>query len=111
MEERSSNIRAYLLRCGIRPHLRGFRALEAAIALALDDVEYLDGVTKRLYPDVALCVNSTASAVERNIRVAILRAADCGADMPTVLGFPPSIRTGCYTPSEFISAAVMHLGG
>ena len=98
MEERTANIRAYLLRCGIRPHLRGFRALEAAIALALDDVEYLDGVTKRLYPDVALCVNSTASAVERNIRVAILRAADCGAEMPRVFGRAATRRPSSSVP-------------
>lgn len=109
--ERKLKIREYLYRCGVRPHLRGFKALEVAIGLCLDDSGYLVAICKRLYPAVAATVGITAVAVERDIRHAISRASDCCCNLSQVVGFPWDFNRETYTNAQFISGAVVNLGG
>ena len=109
--ERKLKIREYLYRCGVRPHLRGFKALEVAIGLCLDDSGYLDAICKRLYPAVAAQLGTTATAAERAIRFAIERASDCCPDIAQVVGFAWDCQRATYTNAQFIFGAVVNLGG
>ena len=108
MNESELLVRAFLRRCGIRPHLKGYRALSYALELALDDRTYLDGITKRLYPDVALCLQISPQTVERLMRYAIEQALDVNGteDMQRALGYAPSWRSGKYSNREFLTEAL-----
>lgn len=109
--ERKLKIREYLYRCGVRPHLRGFKALEIAIGLCLDDTGYLGAICKRLYPDVAAQLGATSGSVDRAIRVAIARASDCCPDIARVVGFAWDCQRATYTNAQFLAGAVVNLGG
>ena len=67
-------IEKYLLDKGIKPNHKGFKQLTYAIELCQKDETYLDGFTKRLYPDIARDFNITHSNVERDLRFAIRSA-------------------------------------
>ncbi len=59
------------LELGIPAHIKGFHFLRAAVQLVIKDTEYINGITKILYPKVAKDFETTASKVERAIRHAI----------------------------------------
>lgn len=61
---------------GVPHHVKGFRYLEMAILLCIQDMDYLNGITKTLYPSIAKKYNTTTSRVERGIRHAIEIACD-----------------------------------
>lgn len=63
---------------GIPTHILGYNYLGIAIKLVLEDKEYADRITKKLYPEIAKMVGSTTSRVERAIRHAITIAFDVG---------------------------------
>lgn len=65
------NIEKYLIRVGIKPHLKGFYFLSDAIDLVMKDVKYLQKMTTRLYPFIAEKHDETPSKVERAMRHAI----------------------------------------
>ena len=56
---------------GLPLHYRGYQFFRDALVLALEDEEYLFGVTKNLYPTIAKMHRSTAARVERSMRHAI----------------------------------------
>lgn len=56
---------------GIPHHIKGYRYLNTAIHLCIEDMDKLNGVTKDLYPSIARAHNTTSSRVERAIRHAI----------------------------------------
>lgn len=56
---------------GITANYTGFCYVSLAVELAMEDMERLSLVTKRLYPAVARYYNTTASCVERNIRTVV----------------------------------------
>lgn len=56
---------------GITANYTGFCYVTLAVDLAMEDMERLSLVTKRLYPAVARHYNTTASCVERNIRTVV----------------------------------------
>ena len=60
-----------LSKIGIRPNLRGWQYLRTAVEMCMEDREELDGITKRLYPDVARKHKTSADIVEQAIRHAI----------------------------------------
>lgn len=60
-----------LARLGMPPHLRGYQYLKTSFEMCADDMEELDGITKRLYPDVARRHHTEADKVEHAIRHAI----------------------------------------
>ena len=91
--------------------MRGFKALEIAIGLCLDDSGYLDAICKRLYPAVAARLGATSAAVDWAIRVAIGRASDCCPDIARVVGFAWDCQRATYTNSQFLAGAVVNLGG
>lgn len=65
---------------GMPPHLIGYDCTLHALRLILSDHEYLNGINKCLYPDVAKCIRPdyTASRVERAIRHAVEVVFDRG---------------------------------
>ena len=56
---------------GVPAHVKGYQYLRDAILMTLEDVHLLSGITKDLYPKIALKYDTTPSRVERAIRHAI----------------------------------------
>lgn len=69
--ELSERLYAALIEVGIARRLDGFGYLMEAVMLALEDVDYQNNLSKRLYPAVALKYNTSATCVERSIRHAV----------------------------------------
>ena len=69
----SSQIRIerLLSRIGIPSHLKGYQYLKTALAICMEDMEELDGITKKLYPAVARKHKTTGETVEHAVRHAI----------------------------------------
>ena len=90
---------------GVPAHIKGYQFLRDAILLTIDDHEYINAVTKRLYPEIAKRNGTTASRVERAIRHAIEVAWDRG-DVDTLnsyFGYTIHNLRGKPTNSEFIA--------
>ncbi len=90
---------------GVPAHIKGYQFLRDAILLTLEDAEYINSVTKRLYPEIAKRNATTASRVERAIRHAIEVAWDRG-DVDTLnsyFGYTIHNLRGKPTNSEFIA--------
>lgn len=90
---------------GVPAHIKGYQFLRDAILLTTAEPEYINAVTKRLYPEIAKENATTASRVERAIRHAIEVAWDRG-DVDILNGyFGYTIHNlrGKPTNSEFIA--------
>lgn len=90
---------------GVPAHIKGYQYLREAIALAVEDMDVINAVTKVLYPTVAKKFATTPSRVERAIRHAIEVAWDRG-DLETLqkyFGYTVSNAKGKPTNSEFIA--------
>lgn len=61
----------YLLVCGIRPNLKGFRFLYRAIEITIENNNILPKIYNKVYPTIAEEFNESASKVERAIRHSI----------------------------------------
>ena len=90
---------------GVPERNTGFEYLVAAIRLVTEDKNLARGVTKVLYPTVAEICNTTASSVERGIRLSIERCFDrCDNDtIRKYFGNTISPNTGNLTNTEFIA--------
>ena len=90
---------------GVPAHIKGYQFLRDAILLTMDEPDYINAVTKRLYPEIAKKNGTTASRVERAIRHAIEVAWDRG-DVDTLnsyFGHTIHNLRGKPTNSEFIA--------
>lgn len=90
---------------GVPAHIKGYQFLREAILLTTADPDYINAVTKRLYPEIAHRNMTTASRVERAIRHAIEVAWDRG-DVETLnryFGYTIHNLRGKPTNSEFIA--------
>lgn len=90
---------------GVPAHIKGYQFLRDAILMTMEDQEYINSVTKRLYPEIARQNGTTASRVERAIRHAIEVAWDRG-DVDTLnsyFGYTIHNLRGKPTNSEFIA--------
>lgn len=90
---------------GVPHHIKGYRYLNTAIHLCIEDMDKLNGVTKDLYPSIAKKHNTTSSRVERAIRHAIEVACsralpDSSSELYQYLITPDGHRP---TNSEFIA--------
>ena len=90
---------------GVSQSVLGFKYLVYATMLALDDWNYIETVTKGLYPKVAEQFDTTGSRVERAMRNAIERAFETGdRDVQVkVFGGGISMHSGKVTNSEFVA--------
>ena len=90
---------------GVPAHIKGYQFLRDAILLTMNEPDYINAVTKRLYPEIAKKNGTTASRVERAIRHAIEVAWDRG-DVDTLnsyFGYTIHNLRGKPTNSEFIA--------
>ena len=61
-------IRELLLELGVPDHLVGHPYVVQALLLIIEDRSYLDNITTRLYPQLAVTYKTTTGRVERAIR-------------------------------------------
>lgn len=104
-------VKAILHRIGTPAHIKGYQYLADAIILAVKDKEYLEGITKILYPEVAKKHKTTPSRVERAIRHAVEVAWDRGDldNLQEMFGYTISPSKGKPTNSEFIALVSDHI--
>jgi len=90
---------------GILPHIKGYQYLREAITLVINNVEFLNAVTKELYPSIASKFNTTPSRVERAIRHSIEVAWSRGQleNINNIQGLSVNFEKGKPTNSEFIA--------
>ena len=94
-----------IVNLGIPASLKGYYYIREAIFLTVLDVERLEKVTARLYPDIAKKYKTTSTGVERAIRNAIEVAWSRGnLDVfHDVFGYTVNDKKGRPTNSEFIA--------
>lgn len=90
---------------GVPAHIKGYHYLRDAIILSVNNPEYINSITKLLYPTVAKMHNTTSSRVERAIRHAIEVAWDRGnVDvLDSYFGYTINNGRGKPTNSEFVA--------
>lgn len=90
---------------GVPAHIKGYQYLRNAITLVVNRMEYLNAVTKELYPAIATMNHTTPSRVERAIRHAIEIAWNRGKleTLENIFGYTVQQDKGKPTNSEFIA--------
>lgn len=108
LEKKVTNI---LSDTGILPNLKGYKFLKQAVMLGYEDSSILEGITKKLYPKIAIQNDTSSSKVERAIRHSIESAWDKydGNGFYTRIGFAEPKNGKKPTNSELISAIVEYL--
>ncbi|MZQ75973.1 MAG: sporulation transcription factor Spo0A [Peptoclostridium sp.] len=96
---------------GMPPHIKGYLYLGEAIRLVVHNVGLLSGITKELYPKIAITYGTTPSRVERAIRHAI-EVSWNKRDLETVeqlFGVKSNMKRSKPTNSEFIATVAEKL--
>lgn len=90
---------------GVPAHIKGYQYMRTAIMMVVKDMEMLNFITKRLYPEVAKIYKTTSSRVERAIRHSIEVAWARGQSETTnkIFGYTIDTNKGKPTNSEFIA--------
>lgn len=90
---------------GIPAHIRGYRYVREAIIMAVKNKDYIDSVTKLLYPELAAKFETTSSRIERAIRHAIEVAWSRGSvDVQNkIFGYTINSNKGKPTNAEFVA--------
>ncbi|ANU23454.1 sporulation transcription factor Spo0A [Planococcus donghaensis] len=91
---------------GIPPHLKGYSYLKEAVSLVLEQPEFLNKITKELYPGIAAKFDTTSSRVERSIRHAIEQAwtrNETVDHISEIFGYSVAHLESKPTNSEFIA--------
>lgn len=89
---------------GIPSHIKGYQYIREGILLVFDNPEMIGGITKELYPELAIKFDTTVSRVERAIRHAIEVSWNRGSWdlMEEIFGNSVDIDRAKPTNSEFI---------
>lgn len=89
---------------GMPSHIKGYQYIRDGIVMIYNNPEIIGGITKELYPDVAIKHNTTVSRVERAIRHAIEVSWNRGNWdlMEEIFGHSVDIDKAKPTNSEFI---------
>lgn len=90
---------------GVPAHIKGYSYLREAIGLCIKDDEFINSITKLLYPTVAKNFSTTSSRVERAIRHAIEVAWNRGREeiLTDIFGYTIDTNKGKPTNGEFIA--------
>ena len=90
---------------GVPAHIKGYNYLRDAITLCTNDKEFINSITKLLYPTVAKNYKTTSSRVERAIRHAIEVAWSRGREeiLNDIFGYTIDTEKGKPTNGEFIA--------
>ena len=104
-EETEDLIFDLLKRIGMPQHIKGYNYVVEAIKLCLANPEYINAITKCLYPEIARKFDTNGSRTERAIRHAIVCTFDRGDldELAMVFGNTINLRKGKLTNSEFIA--------
>lgn len=104
-EEMLAEITRLIHQMGVPAHIKGYGYLREAILLVLRDIDNLNNVTKRLYPQVASKYDTTPPRVERAIRHAIEIAWNRGnvEFLNRLFGHTVTVEQGKPTNSAFIA--------
>lgn len=89
---------------GIPSHIKGYQYIREGISILYERPDVVGGITKELYPDIALKFDTTVSRVERAIRHAIEVSWNRGnwQLMEDIFGHSVDIDKAKPTNSEFI---------
>ncbi len=89
---------------GMPSHIKGYQYIREAISMMYENPEIIGGITKELYPELALKFDTTVSRVERAIRHAIEVSWNRGDWdlMEDIFGHSVDIDKAKPTNSEFI---------
>ena len=101
----------HLKHLGVPASLKGYKYLQLAVSLVLEEPDIIEAVTKALYPRVARMCDSTTSRVERSIRHAIeyvFSNTECDV-LKKYFGNTISIRAGKLTNAQFIAGLAEHI--
>ena len=94
---------------GVPTNIKGYYYLREAVVLVYQRYDYINAVTKELYPEIAKKFTTTASKVERAIRHGIGCALDRG-DYDAILKYFKSIPLNAnLTNSQFIATIADYL--
>ena len=90
---------------GIPAHIMGYHYVRSAIIIAVENIEIIHAITKRLYPDLAKIYHTTSTRVERAIRHSIEVAWNRGDSkfLDSYFGYTISPDKGKPTNSQFIA--------
>lgn len=90
---------------GIPAHIKGYTYIRDAIDLCIKDNQFINSITKMLYPTIAKRHNTTSSRVERAIRHAIEVAWGRGHEevLNNIFGYTIDTNKGKPTNGEFIA--------
>jgi two-component system response regulator (stage 0 sporulation protein A) len=90
---------------GISSHLQGYKYLKDSIKLVMKDPNYINNVTKKLYPEIAKKHSTTAYRVERGIRHALDTSFTKGkmVKLNKLFGFDVLSLEDKPTNSEFVA--------
>lgn len=90
---------------GMPCSIKGYFFVRRAIELAVEDINIVHYVTKKLYPTIAKEFDTTPNRVERAIRHAIEVCCDRGDEVKlySIFGYTINSRKGKPTNSEFVS--------
>ena len=89
---------------GVPSHIKGYQYIREGVMLIYDNPNFIGGITKELYPDIARTFATTVSRVERAIRHAIEVSWNRGNWdlMEEIFGHSVDIDKAKPTNSEFI---------
>ena len=90
---------------GVPAHIKGYQYIRTAIMMVVENMDMLNFITKRLYPEIAKAYSTTSSRVERAIRHSIEVAWSRGKPetMNDIFGYTIHTGKGKPTNSEFIA--------
>ncbi len=96
---------------GIPTNLSGYKCIQIAVMLCIENPDMLSRTTKLLYPTIAKMINSTTVRVERAIRHAIEKTWYIGDydKLIEIFGNSYSRDKGKTTNTEFISGIITYL--
>lgn len=105
-EDLETTISKTLLKLGIPVHIKGYRYVREAIKIVVEEPEIINAVTKKLYPKVGKCYDTTPSRTERAIRHAIEVSVERGDKElhQKLFTYSPEISKKIPTNSEFIAS-------
>ena len=107
--EQEVDLEALVTECihelGVPAHIKGYQYIRTAIMMVVKDMDMLNFITKRLYPEIAKTYGTTSSRVERAIRHSIEVAWSRGKPetMNDIFGYTIHTGKGKPTNSEFIA--------
>ena len=98
------SITRLLHQLGIPSHIKGYQYIREGIGIVYSKPEFIGGITKDLYPELACKYNTTVSRVERAIRHAIEVSWNRGdlKIMEDIFGHSVDVDRSKPTNSEFI---------